>query len=333
MLVKGFQTTCAACHAGQIEGEGRATAKGLAVFNVPGLDVAALAEKGAAIGGWTEFPDGEITAFMDFLLAHEDGYLDAWERLAELDLLDLSEASDAEVSAVERFAWSVKGFYFDLATRGTVALRERFEATLGRKLATGEVARLAGLLPADAIQASRRAWFPDLLTEVPRHRNGEAVPMAAPAAEAEEDTPAADQDEPDGADQDDESILDDEDDEAILDDEDDAKEDTPGAATEDDGILGEDDDDDQAEDENGKEMRKTPTRRHRWQVGKTGRRPAAGTATTTHCATGRRRTRTPSSTPGSMPRDNQWRAMAPGPPIKFTTALWPPILRAVRQVP
>ena len=260
MLVKGFQTTCAACHAGQIEGEGRATAKGLAVFNVPGLDVAALAEKGAAIGGWPEFPDGEITAFMDFLLAHEDGYLDARERLAELDLLDLSEASDAEVSAVERFAWSVKGFYFDLATRGTVALRERFEATLGRKLATGEVARLAGLLPADAIQASRRAWFPDLLTEVPRHRNGEAVPMAAPAAEAEEDTPAADQDEPDGADQDDESILDDEDDEAILDDEDDeailddeddAKEDTPGAATEDDGILGEDDDDDQAEDENG----------------------------------------------------------------------------------
>ena len=252
MLVKGFQTTCAACHAGQIEGEGRATAKGLAVFSVPGLDVATLAEKGAAIGGWPEFPDGEITAFMDFLLVREERYADARERLADLDLLDLSEASDVEIAAVERFAWSVKGFYFDLATRGTAALKERFETTLGRKLASGEVARLVGLLPADAIQASQRAWFPDLLTEVPRHRNGEAVPMPAPAVEEEGDTTAADQEEQGGADLDDDSILDDDDD---------AKGDTPGEETddegilsdedEDDGILGEDDGDDEAEDENG----------------------------------------------------------------------------------
>ena len=252
MLVKGFQTTCAACHAGQIEGEGRATAKGLAVFNVPGLDVASLAEKGVAIGDWPEFPDGEITAFMDFLLAREEGYADVRESLADLDLLDLSEASDAEIAAVERFAWSVKGFYFDLATRGIAALKERFEATLGRELATGEVARLAGLLPADAIQASQHAWFPGLLTEVPRHRNGEAVPMPAPAAEAEGDNTAADQKEQSGADQDNDSILDDEDD---------AKRDTPGEETddngilsdedEDDSILGDDADDDEAEDKNG----------------------------------------------------------------------------------
>ena len=246
MLVKGFQTTCAACHAGQIEGEGRATAKGLAVFNVPGLDVATLAEKGAAIGGWPEYPDGEITAFMGFLLAREEGYADTREKLADLDLLDLSEASDAEIDAVERFAWSVKGFYFDLVTRGTAALKERLEATLGRNLAGGELARLAGLLPADAIGASQRAWFPDLLTEVPRHRNGEAVPMPAPAADENGDGTPADQEEQGTADQGDGSILDDEDDEddeeGILSDEDD-----------DDGILGEDEEDEAEEDEDEKE--------------------------------------------------------------------------------
>ena len=228
MVVRGFEASCGACHAAEIAGKGRATAPGLPVFTVPGLDVDTLAEVGAAIGGWPDFPDAEITPFMEFLMAGDPDYAAARRTLAGLDLLDLAEAEDAQIAAVERFAWSVKELYFDLTTRGMAALKARLQRALGRELEMQELAALAALLPADAVRAFQSAWFPDLLDEVARRRAGEAVPMGAPAAGAEEEASddaeaAAEQDEDDDilAD-DDDTLADDED----LDDEDEKGEET-----------------------------------------------------------------------------------------------------------
>ena len=177
MVVKGFEATCADCHAGQIEGDGRATAKGIEVLNVPGLDVASLAEMEVAIGGWPEDAEGEITPFMDFLLSVDAGYGEARQLLADLDLLDLADAEDNQIAAVKTVAWSVKVLLHDLAVDGVPALGARLEKAAGRDLSMSEVAGLAGLLPAAVVREAQRAWFPRLYREIPKHRAGEAVPI------------------------------------------------------------------------------------------------------------------------------------------------------------
>ena len=82
MSLKSFEDNCGACHGGQVEGVGRATAKGLPVFNVPGLDVATLSERNIAIGEWPEDADEEITPFMEFLLAGDGDYMAIRKALA-----------------------------------------------------------------------------------------------------------------------------------------------------------------------------------------------------------------------------------------------------------
>ncbi len=177
MLVNGFEDSCAACHGGQVRGVGRATAKGLGVFNVPGLDVITLEERGADIGGWPEDADEELTPFMDFLLAGDDRYPAIRKTLAGLDLLDLADASDAQVAAAGDLAWRVKELLSDVATDGGPALKARLEKALGRRLSSPDMAGLAGLLPVDAVRAAQAYWFPDLYRDVAQHRAG--APSAA----------------------------------------------------------------------------------------------------------------------------------------------------------
>jgi predicted CXXCH cytochrome family protein len=200
-----FQVGCAACHADRIEGSARAGPKGIEIFTVPGLDVAALRERGAAIGEWPEDAEAEITPFMELLIGGDAEYVAARAALADLDLLDLTEADEAEIAAVETFAWSVKELLFDLNTEGMVAFKERLEGVMGRPLEVAELARLSGQLAPASVRRAQRQWLPDLLREVNRHRAGEAVPMpeqeAVPLA-VDEDLSSTE------ADVDDESLLD-----------------------------------------------------------------------------------------------------------------------------
>ena len=172
MLVKSFEDNCGACHGGQVEGVGRATAKGLAVFNVPGLDVATLSERNIAIGGWPEDADEEITPFMEFLLAGDGDYMAIRKALAGLDLLDLTEASPEQLAAVESFAWRVKELIFDIAVEGMPALMTRLEKILGKPLSTQELTQLSGLLPVDTMRMAVHQWVPDLYREVTNYREG-----------------------------------------------------------------------------------------------------------------------------------------------------------------
>ncbi len=126
-LVQRFQTGCATCHEGQVTGLERATAKGLAVLGVPGLDVDTLSEGNVAIGGWHEDADEELTPFMELLLAADDGYEAVRETLKGLDLLDLADADDAKITAVKQLAWRVKELLFDLTVEGMPALKARLE--------------------------------------------------------------------------------------------------------------------------------------------------------------------------------------------------------------
>ena len=175
MLATGFEDGCAACHGAQVGGAGRATAKGFGVFNVPGLDIETLEERGANIGGWPEDSDEEISPFMDFLLAGDNRFLEIRKTLEGIDLLDLADASDAQVSAALNLAWRVKELMFDIASEGGAALKSRLEKALGRRLASQDLIDLAGLLPVDAVRTAQSYWFPDLYSDIAQHRQGAAL--------------------------------------------------------------------------------------------------------------------------------------------------------------
>ena len=256
MVVRDFETVCAACHGGQVAGDGRAGSKGLAVLSVPGFDVESLREREVPIGGWPEDSEAAVTPFMDFLLSGDGDYVSARAALADVDLLDLTEADDDQIAAVAKLAWSVKGLLFDLRTRGIDALRERLDDAFGRSLSTGEINALAALLPADTIELAQRSWYPDLLREVALFRDGSSVPMPSeagdeePVAEPEEEDAAENEEGDDIGDDDigDDDIGDDE----IGDDEDDiadADDDEFG----DDDDIGDEDDEDIDTDEDGDE--------------------------------------------------------------------------------
>ena len=67
-------------------------------LSVPGLDIAGLREHDAAIGEWPEFSEAPVTTFMDFLLSRDEAYQAARQTLSDVDLLDLSEASEEQVA-------------------------------------------------------------------------------------------------------------------------------------------------------------------------------------------------------------------------------------------
>ena len=177
MVVKEFESTCAACHEGQIEGVGRATSKGVEILAVPGFDVQVLGDSNISIGSWPEDAEGEITPFMDLLLAGNADYTTARANLSELDLLDLADASGTQLADVEQLAWGIKELYFDLATMGVATLSSRLASAFGHELDTMELARLTNLLPADAVEAAMDLWFPTLHDDVIQFRAGKSVPI------------------------------------------------------------------------------------------------------------------------------------------------------------
>ncbi|MFP6697999.1 MAG: hypothetical protein VCF08_14015 [Alphaproteobacteria bacterium] len=257
MQVKSFETSCGACHGEQVAGAGRASAKGMAVFAVPGLDVASLRERGAAIGEWPEFAEDTAPPFMNLLLSAAPAYRAARPILANIsDPLDLSEASDEQVAAVEAMVWAVKSLLHDLRADGVSALHGRMEAVLGRPLTAVERTSLTALLPLDTIANAQGDWFPALGAEIPRWRAGEKVPMPAEENEETASAPAADvkesdRDENENQDDDDEIDTgkdDDDDDDEITgkddDDDDDDEIATKDDDDDDDEIIGKDDDDD-----------------------------------------------------------------------------------------
>ena len=262
MGVYGFEAACGGCHASQIEGAGRASAKGIPVIAVPGFDVAAMVENALAVGHWSADADANATPFMDFLLAGEAPYAAARRALAETDLMDLGEMDADERAAIETLAWSVKELISEIAAQGMPALKQRIESALRGDVAGERFTRLAALVPADTVRAFRDEWFPGLADEIARRRLGESVPIpgqaATPATKApapetapsDEDDEILDDEDDSILDDEDGSILDDEDDDSILDDEDgsilddeddDSILDAGDALADEDGTAGEDD--------------------------------------------------------------------------------------------
>lgn len=195
MVLKPYYETCSSCHGSQIAGDGRATAKGIAVLGLPGLDVRTLLERGIGIGQWPEFAEDELSPFMRSLLSESEDFAEHEAAISELDLLDLSDASETQLGHVAALAWMVKELFYDLESQGTAALSERMMQVLDEGLSEKPTNELLGALPPDMVHGARIDWFPALLEEVQRHNAGQDVASVVVEPPMRAEKPTSDDDE------------------------------------------------------------------------------------------------------------------------------------------
>ncbi|MDX1402033.1 MAG: hypothetical protein R3245_08930 [Kiloniellales bacterium] len=191
MEVASFNAMCADCHIGDIDGSARATGpKGVAFLSVPGLDMESLDDRGASIGEWPELSEAEVPRFMWMLLAADDALTEDLTLIRSVDLLDLTDASDEEIAAVERFAWGIKALLFDWMRGGTPFIEDRIRARLGADLDRAALNRVTAALPHDVLLGIQREYFPGLVDELTRYRAGLPIEHASEVVE-EAPPPAA----------------------------------------------------------------------------------------------------------------------------------------------
>lgn len=211
MVVKGFEASCATCHSDQIQGQGRAGAKGFAIFRFPSMDVRTLTEKGSGVGEWPEYAEGEATPFMEMLLQSDPEASEAMRILEGKELYDLSDASEAELKAAETLAWAIKGVLYDmiLTRQDMVAGRFAEDVHFPRE----SKIHLTGRMNQDTLLAAKSSWVPQLIEEVTLYRAGQwkpAPPVAPAPVIPPKESPKAKQNDAGG------SLLDEDDDEGGL---------------------------------------------------------------------------------------------------------------------
>jgi hypothetical protein len=193
MLTRDFTQACGnRCHLKEIQGEGRAGEQGVAVLNLPGLDLETLDQAGIRIGQWPQYAEGELSPFMRLLLSADRDAASALRTLKQAgltDLTDLQDAGEKELRAVGTLAWSIKDLFMRLELRGQQEIKTRLESVLGRKLKLDALGPLAALLSPHVVADARKRWLPDLLAEMAaRQENSGKAPVQAvlPAELSEE---------------------------------------------------------------------------------------------------------------------------------------------------
>jgi len=177
MSVKPFKAVCSSCHLNQIVGTERASGpKGIAFITLPGLDLETLREKGASIGEWPQDSEAEVTPFMELLIGLDGHRKKILHSVSKVDLLDLSSASAAEISAVETFVWELKALLHELSTSKASEVAKRLSQATGAQVDPDLTAKLVATIPRDVLLSAQREWLPNLYKEISsRSSSAEAV--------------------------------------------------------------------------------------------------------------------------------------------------------------
>jgi hypothetical protein len=167
MAVVPFERTCAACHLDQITGKERASGpKGIAFLALPGLDLQTLKKKKASIGEWPEASEAGLTPFMKVMISRNARGRALIKAVDRLDLQDLSRASNAQITAVTKLVWEIKGLFYKLIKGKASDVLGDLNIGGGTKLSAGLVADLTASIPHDVIISAQQHWLPNLGAEM-----------------------------------------------------------------------------------------------------------------------------------------------------------------------
>lgn len=198
MAVVPFEKTCASCHADQITGQQRVSGpKGVAFLSLPGLDLETLNKKKAAVGEWPDGSDATLTPFMKVMISRNDKGREVLAALEGVNLQDLSQASDTQISAVTDMVWEIKRLLNGLIVGKASDVLADLNLVQGTKLSASLVSDLTASIPRDVLLGAQQEWLPNLGSEIangPMARDAQAgnkqdTPAPAPAADVPEDKP------------------------------------------------------------------------------------------------------------------------------------------------
>lgn len=189
MAVKPFSETCSGCHLPQIVGAERATGpKGVALLALPEIDLATLKEKNVNIGSWPGDSEAELTPLMKLLLGRDPESRALLQAVDKLDLVDLSDASDEDISAVAAFVWEVKALFSALATsKPSEAVSGAFGSTPDGADAE-RLSKLLAAMPQDVVLGAQREWLPNLEEEMAERPEVKWAPTVKRAASGAPET-------------------------------------------------------------------------------------------------------------------------------------------------
>lgn len=174
MEIGSYGAMCSECHADDIRGVNRASGpKGIDFLSVPGLDLVVLEESGIDIGEWPADSDTDVTPFMRALLASVSADGDVVDAVSKLDLLDLTDASETDLSAVGELAWAVKTLFRKIETSGLRSLMKLPPNSDGSQVDHLQLGKMSAVMPRDVISAANRDWFPNLSDDLHKHESGE----------------------------------------------------------------------------------------------------------------------------------------------------------------
>lgn len=167
MGVAPFDKTCRSCHLDQITGKERASGpKGVAFLALPGIDVASLKSRNAAIGEWPEDSDASLTPFMKVMLGRTAPGRAALDGVERLNLQDLGSATEPEIKAVISLVWEIKSLISSLIAGQAGEIFTAIEFGGPREAAANVVADLTASLPRDVLVSAQRTWLPNLMAEM-----------------------------------------------------------------------------------------------------------------------------------------------------------------------
>ncbi len=163
-----FDKSCVSCHAQDIKGLSQSGEPGLLVWSAPGLDIETLEEKGFNVGDWPPYSDLTMSPFQRSMVDVSEEDLKVW---VSIDLLDLLDADDEELKAIQRVALKIKKTTFDIQQQGHLAFRNG-PNTLDPTFFGG--------LPEASFKEAAADWFPRLESEMELWKQGKQLPAAAP---------------------------------------------------------------------------------------------------------------------------------------------------------
>ncbi len=167
MSVAPFDKTCSGCHLDQITGKERATGpKGIAFLALPGLDLQTLKKRNAAIGEWPDASEAELTPFMKVMISRNEKGRALIKAVDRLNLQDLTNATDDQITAVKDLIWEIKRLLYALISGKASDVLGDLNIGSGGKLSASLVADLTASIPRDVVVGAQQQWLPNLASEI-----------------------------------------------------------------------------------------------------------------------------------------------------------------------
>jgi hypothetical protein len=159
-LTASYEATCAKCHDEKIA---TSIGRGVPMFAMPTLDIAALKSAGFDVGSWPKGAtgdfDGRLPPLMKLLLAGDSAAAKAMQRLgADFDFQDVNPKDREQLEACATLEAAIKRLVAAMAESPDAAVRERMQQALGVTLPKEQVDALVAGLSTDALRTASDAW-------------------------------------------------------------------------------------------------------------------------------------------------------------------------------